>query len=157
MVSFGIRRALESAAMAAAFTLAVFASPHDATAAESNGADQALLEQIQEILSNDGPNSRELVAPLTNLGLLYREGDDYSFALATLERAVQVVRVNDGLYALEQVPLVRQLIRIEAERGNPSGASRVCWRCCGGTPTTCGPSRCCARSPASKWPCSAPC
>ena len=118
MVSFGIRRMLESAATAAVFTLATLASPHHAMAVESHGAEQALLDQIQEILSRDGPHSRDLVAPLTNLGLVYREGEDYSFALTTLERAVQIVRVNDGLHALEQVPLVRQLIRIEEARGN---------------------------------------
>ncbi len=122
MVSFGIRRALEHAAMAAALTLAALGSSHHATAVESDSAEQALLDQIQEILSRDGPYARDLVSPLTNLALLYREGDDDSFALATLERAVQVVRINDGLYALEQVPLVRQLIRIEAARGNHSGA-----------------------------------
>jgi hypothetical protein len=123
MIWLDLRHALTSiASTAAVFTLAVLASPDDATAAESKGHAQALLDQIQEILSRDGPYSRELLAPLTNLGLLYREEDDYSFALATLERAVQVVRINNGLHTLEQVPLVRQLIRIEEERGNDSGA-----------------------------------
>ncbi|RPI61925.1 MAG: hypothetical protein EHM50_04845 [Lysobacterales bacterium] len=117
------RQSLTSiAASAAAFMFAALASPHDATAAESNGHEQALLDQIQEILSRDGPYSRDLLAPLTNLGLLYQEGTDYSFALATLERAVQVVRINNGLHTLDQVPLVRQLIRIEEKRGNDSGA-----------------------------------
>ena len=60
MVSFGIRRMLESAATAAVFTLATLASPHHATAVESGGAERALLDQIQEILSHDGPYSRDL-------------------------------------------------------------------------------------------------
>lgn len=119
-----VRQALMStAATTAMFALAALASPQYSSAAESNnGHEQALLDQIQEILSRDGPYSRELLAPLTNLGLLYREEDDFSFALATLERAVQVVRINNGLHTLEQVPLVRQLVRIEEERGNHPGA-----------------------------------
>jgi hypothetical protein len=117
------RHALASiAATAAIFTLAALAAPVVAAAAEADAHERALLDQIQEILSRDGAYSRELLAPLTNLGLLYREEDDHSFALTTLERAVQVVRINDGLHTLDQVPLVRQLIRIEEERGNHSGA-----------------------------------
>jgi hypothetical protein len=110
------------AAIAAVCTLVDLAAPHDAAAAESGTHENTLLDQIQEILSRDGPYSRKLLAPLTELGLLYREEDDYSFALTTLERAIQVVRINDGLHTLDQVPLVRQLIRIEQERGNASGA-----------------------------------
>ncbi len=118
-----IRQALMSiAATAAVVTLAAVASPRDAAASDSDEPEQVLLDQIQEILSRDGPYSRNLLAPLTNLGLLYVEGDDYSFALTTLERAIQVVRINSGLHTLDQVPLVRQLIRIEEERGNHSGA-----------------------------------
>src|SRR5688572_24392386 len=115
-----IRQTLTS--IVATVTLAAVASPHYAAAAESDKPEQALLDQIQEILSRDGPYSRDLLTPLTNLALLYLEGDDYSFALTTLERAIQVVRINNGLHTLEQVPLVRQLIRIEEERGNHSGA-----------------------------------
>jgi hypothetical protein len=63
-----------------------------------------------------------LLEPLTQLGLLYQESDDETLALVTLERAVHIVRVNKGLHTLEQVPLARQLIRIEEARGNSEGA-----------------------------------
>ena len=123
MVWVKIRQALKSiAATAVAVTLTAVASPHYAAAVESGEPEQTMLDQIQEILSRDGPYSRNLLAPLTNLGLLYLEGEDYSFALTTLERAIQVVRINNGLHTLDQVPLVRQLIRIEEERGNHSAA-----------------------------------
>ncbi len=123
MVVLEIRQALKSiAATTAAVMLAAFASPYDGAAAESDEPERALLDQIQEILSHDGPYSRDLLAPLTNLGLFYREGEDYSFALTTLERAIQILRINNGLHTLDQVPFVRQLIRIEEERGNHSGA-----------------------------------
>jgi hypothetical protein len=42
--------------------------------------------------------------------------------MVTLERAVQVVRVNKGLHSLDQLPLVRQLIQIEEAIGDRAAA-----------------------------------
>jgi hypothetical protein len=120
MVKFGMRRALEStAATAAVLVLAAFTTP---VFAQSLTDDDRELEQIQEILSRDGPYSLDLLGPLLRLGLLYQEGEDYALALVTLERAQHVVRVNNGLHSMDQVPVVRQLIRIEEKRGNNEGA-----------------------------------
>jgi hypothetical protein len=120
MVSVHLRRSLESAAASvAALAFAAFITP---LVAQINAADEAALNQIQEILSRDGPYSLEMLEPLTSLGLLYEESNDYALALATLERAVHIVRVNRGLHSLEQIPFMRQLIRVEDERGNDAGA-----------------------------------
>jgi len=120
MVSFNLPRALETVAvLVAAFVLAAFTTP---VVAELNADDDPLLNQIQEILSRDGPYSVELLEPLSRLGLIYQEGEDYALALVTLERAQHIVRINNGLHSLEQVPLLRQLINIEAARGNAEGA-----------------------------------
>ena len=120
MLSFGLPQVSHTvAAWAAAATLALLAAPCEA--AES-GDDEPFLGQIQEILSRDGPYSIDLLEPLTRLAVLYRESDDLSFALASLEQAVQILRVNRGLHTLDQVPLVRQIIRIEEARGNAEGA-----------------------------------
>ena len=120
MVAFNLRRALEAIpAIAAALVLAAFTTP---VFAGSNANDEVLLDQIQEILSRDGPYSVELLEPLSRLGLLYQEGEDYALALVTLERAQHIVRVNNGLYSLEQVPLLRQLMNVEGARGNAEGA-----------------------------------
>jgi hypothetical protein len=119
MVSFGMRRTLESLALAVALVLAAFTTP---AVAQLLTDDDRELEQIQEILSRDGPYSVDLLGPLSRLGLLYQEGEDYALALVTLERAQHIVRVNNGLHSMDQVPLVRQLIRIEEARGNHEGA-----------------------------------
>ena len=120
MESFGVRRASESAAaIAAALVLAASTLPINAQLATD---DEPQLQQIQEILSRDGPYSLALLEPLTSLSLLYQESEDYALAVVTLERAVQVVRINKGLNSLEQMPLVRQIIRAEQARGNHSGA-----------------------------------
>jgi len=119
MVSLNPRRAPKSIAAVMALVLAAFTTP---VIAELNADDDSLLNQIQEILSRDGPYSAELLEPLSRLGLLYQEGEDYALALVTLERAQHIVRVNNGLHSLEQLPLLRQLINVEAARGNAQGA-----------------------------------
>src|SRR5262245_23891882 len=101
MVSFSLHRWLGFAtATVVALVLAAFTRP---VAAQFNTDDGPLLNQIQEILSRDGPYSYDLLEPLTQLGLLYQESDDEVLALVTLERAVHIVRVNKGLHSLEQV------------------------------------------------------
>ena len=120
MVTFGARRTLESpASLAVALVLAAFMTP---AVAQSLTDDDRELEQIQEILSRDGPYSIDLLGPLSRLGLIYQEGEDYALALVTLERAQHIVRINKGLHSMEQVPLVRQLITVEEARGNHEGA-----------------------------------
>ena len=119
MLSFRLPHVLRPIAVtAAALTLAV--TP---VIAETNpDVEQQLLDQIQETLSRAGPNAIALLDPLTTLGRFYQEGEDHTFALAALEQALHILRVNRGLHTLDQVPLVGQLIRIEEARGNSAGA-----------------------------------
>lgn len=124
MVSSRVRQALKLAA--ALLALAAYTSALQA----ADGADadaiaerqQQLLATIQEILARDGPYAPELLGPLTALIELYQENDDDALAAVTIERARQVVRINNGLHTLEQVPYIEQLIRIERARGNDTTA-----------------------------------
>jgi tetratricopeptide (TPR) repeat protein len=75
-------------------------------------------EQIEAIQSSQGINSPELIGPLTNLGLILREQEDVDLAIAALERARHLVRVNYGLSSFREAPLLRQLVQIEEARGN---------------------------------------
>jgi tetratricopeptide (TPR) repeat protein len=79
-------------------------------------------EQIVAIQSSQGINSPELIAPLTQLGLILREQEDLTLALAAFERARHVVRVNYGLTSFEEAPLLRQLAQVEERRGNDAAA-----------------------------------
>ena len=79
-------------------------------------------EQIEAIQSSQGVNSPELIAPLTQLGLILREQEDVNLALAAFERARHLVRVNYGLTSFEEAPLLRQLAQIEEGRGNDAAA-----------------------------------
>ena len=72
-----------------------------------------ILAKIEEIQSREGQYSPALLDELKGLILLYRESDDHARTLVVIERALQVVRANSGLYSLDQVPLLWQ--RIESE------------------------------------------
>ena len=120
MVSVRVRQALQVAA--ALLALAAYANALRAADDAIADRDRQFLATIQEILTRDGPYSPELLAPLAALIELYRERENDALATVTIERARQVVRVNDGLHALEQVPYLEQLIRIERARGNHATA-----------------------------------
>lgn len=98
----------------AGFTQAAQPPPQD--------PESRIAEQIREKQAQTGIHSPSLVDPLTALALLYQEDGDHGLAVETIERARQVVRVNFGLYSLEEAPLLRQLIYSEEARGNVEAA-----------------------------------
>src|SRR5690606_26781846 len=87
-----------------------------------DGALADTVAAIGEVQSREGPQSPDLIDPFTALGLYYQEHGDHALALAFTEQARQVLRVNYGLYSLEEAPLLRQLIISEEARGNDQGA-----------------------------------
>ena len=76
---------------------------------ETNETDkEAYLKQLED--SHDGPYSDGLAEPLSALGAYYLGLGRYAQALGYYQRALHVVRVNDGLYSERQIPLVRNLL-----------------------------------------------
>lgn len=112
-----------SCAAVAALLLAT-ASAWSASAVEPGGDDreQQLVLEIQRTLTRDGPYSAALLPPLVGLSELYEETGDHVSGLVVIEQALQVVRANDGLHTLKQVPWVWQKIRHEEARGNHEAA-----------------------------------
>jgi hypothetical protein len=84
-----------------------------------------LIDSIEREVSRGGAYSEELIARLSELALLYQEADDRALASATIERALQVVRANYGLYSLAQAPLISRLVANEAAAGNHETAWEV--------------------------------
>jgi len=76
----------------------------------SDADESAFLEQIQIQELSGGPYSDALAEPLSSLGRYYRDQGKYDEALDLYERAIHLVRVNDGLYSERQIPLVRELL-----------------------------------------------
>ena len=114
MVSSGIRHALRRAVTILAFVVAPVAAAVDASDDELD----RILAKIQQIERAEGAYAPALLDELKRMIVLYRENDEHAFALATIERALQVVRANSGLYSLEQVPLLCERIESEEARGN---------------------------------------
>jgi len=86
--------------------------------------EQIVLRIVEEQAKN-GAHSENLIEPLTDLGLLYQERGRNTLATAALEQARQVVRANYGLNALEEAPLIRQIIRNEEAVGRIESAWKL--------------------------------
>ena len=65
---------------------------------------------IEQIQSNVGIYDQSLIEAYWSLAELHRELDDYESASAILLDALQIARINLGLYSAEQIQLLRQLI-----------------------------------------------
>lgn len=111
------------AALAAPSSVLAQAGSQSTAEGQTTAVDE-LVETIARIEqeSDDGALSAELIDPLEELALRYAEGDDHALAAAAIERALDVVRVNYGLYSLEQAPLLQQYIANEKARGDPAAA-----------------------------------
>ena len=103
-------------AVATAVASAAASSQSELDAAANR--ERQLVDSIEREVSRGGAYSEELIAPLSELALLYQEADDRALASATIERALQVVRANYGLYSLAQAPLISRLVANEAAAGN---------------------------------------
>jgi hypothetical protein len=110
-------------AVAAAVASAAASSQSELDAAASR--ERQLIDSIEGEVSRGGAYSEELIAPLSELALLYQEADDRALASATIGRALQVVRANYGLYSLAQAPLISRLVANEAAAGNHETAWEI--------------------------------
>jgi hypothetical protein len=79
----------------------------DASASSIDG----LLDQVRVLESREGESSPSLIALYTELGLRYQDKDEPAHAAAATQRALDILRVNQGIYTLDQAPLIRQLMR----------------------------------------------
>lgn len=73
---------------------------------------------VSDIELDGGAWDNNLVQELSTLGGLQQQQGDHLAAIETLDRAVHVNRINSGLYTLEQVPVVEQLIQSYMALGN---------------------------------------
>jgi hypothetical protein len=81
-----------------------------------------ILAKVEAAQARGGPYAPALLDELKRLILLYRENDSPALALVAIERALQVVRANSGLYSLEQVPLLWQRLESEEALGDDAAA-----------------------------------
>lgn len=86
---------------------------------------EPLLTRIEEEEARSGSFSKDLIEPLTALGLAYQEQGDHELAVAVLDRAFYLQRFNEGLHSLDHVPLMRRLIASERAAGRPGAAAEL--------------------------------
>lgn len=88
---------------------------------ENDAEQQRLVDTVFEIQSRDGPFSPELIEPFTDLALLYEASGERALAAAAIERTLQLLRANQGLFTLDQLPLLEQAIENQETGRNPLG------------------------------------
>jgi hypothetical protein len=106
-------------AFAAAFAPGVAAAQLARAAAASDESLERIVDAILGEQAKNGPYSADLIAPLTELTLLYEERGQHDLAAAVNEQARQAMRANYGLHTLDQAPLLRQALHSADERGDP--------------------------------------
>lgn len=112
---------------AIASVLAFLAMPCDVSSQPEfeiapNDTQQEAIGTIQEIELRDGPNSADLIEPLTALGLYYEVEGDQIAALAAFQRAREVVRINYGFQTVQEALVIQRLVSAEEARGNVEAA-----------------------------------
>jgi len=75
-------------------------------------------QQVEAQEQLGGPYAEAVTDPLSSLARYYRDRGDYLEAEDLYERALHVVRVNDGLYSERQIPLVRGLMNMYRVAGD---------------------------------------
>lgn len=86
---------------------------------------EPLLSSIEAEEARNGPFSAPLVELLTSLGVAYQENGEHVLAASVLDRALSLKRVNEGLFGLDQVPLVERLIDSERAIGRTDTAATL--------------------------------
>lgn len=66
---------------------------------------------VTDIELDGGAWDGGLVEELASLGRLQQQQGNHVVAIETLDRAIHVNRINSGLYTLEQIPVVEQLLQ----------------------------------------------
>jgi tetratricopeptide (TPR) repeat protein len=88
------------------------------------GAGDSYSKSLDLLEATQGISSRRLVVPLAGLGAVYAAQDQHQLAAEQYERALAVSRRADGLFNLQQVPLLRQAADSRFAINDFAGAER---------------------------------
>jgi tetratricopeptide (TPR) repeat protein len=86
------------------------------------GAGDSYRKSLDLLEATQGISSRRLVVPLAGLGAVYAAREEHLTAAELFERALAVSRRADGLFNLQQVPLVKQAADSRYAIGDFAGA-----------------------------------
>ncbi|MDT8320650.1 MAG: energy transducer TonB [Xanthomonadales bacterium] len=110
---------VESAGPASEAVDAAAAVNTDTMQVDSAGPAVVLYEEkVTELESSGGAFQPDLTEALLGLGNAYMSRGDYENAEAAFRRALHNSRVNYGLYAVEQLPILEPLIKVNSITGD---------------------------------------
>lgn len=91
--------------------------PEESARLQALAARRVELEQdLDDLRSAAGIYSPVLMEAYSDLGALYTELKDFDSAVRVYNDALQIVRINNGLYSEQQLPLVESLIDTQQQR-----------------------------------------
>ncbi|HEX5046979.1 MAG TPA: hypothetical protein VFX89_07625 [Gammaproteobacteria bacterium] len=116
-----LKRTLVAGSLSLAGAFAPFES-HGQSAFTSNADRQdQIVARIAEQEAQYGPYSPQLLESWTDLARLYHDDRNRALEAAAIAQALQISHATYGLYSLEQVPLLQQMLRSHDELGDASG------------------------------------
>lgn len=74
-------------------------------------------QRIRDIEVNEGVMSSSLVPELTGFAMMEQESGNLQSSAALFERALYIVRANEGLYSTRQLPLIDSIIEVNSKIG----------------------------------------
>ena len=83
------------------------------------------LAAFAEEQSRTSERSTTLIDPLLSLAALYQDAGNQNAAIAALEQAISVYRINSGLHSLDQVDAVESLVASKRAKGQYAEAATV--------------------------------
>lgn len=75
-------------------------------------------DSISQLITAENPYSESLREQYAALGQLLQRAEDHEEAIKALESAMHIERVNQGLFTINQIPLVESIITSHAAVGN---------------------------------------
>jgi tetratricopeptide (TPR) repeat protein len=92
--------------------------------ADYPAAEASYRKSLELLESTQGISSRRLVVPLAGLGAVYAAQDQHEIAAELFDRALAVSRRADGLFNLQQLPLIEQAADSRYAISDYGGAER---------------------------------
>src|SRR5688572_10613775 len=87
-------------------------------------AEQSYRKSLELLEAAQGISSRRLVVPLAGLGTVYAAKDEHQVAADLFDRALAVSRRADGLFNVQQLPLIQQAADSRYAMNDFEGAER---------------------------------
>lgn len=89
------------------------------------GMEDDLAARLDQLERSEGPYAQTLAEPLADLGRYYRRSGDHNDALRVFNRALHLVRVNEGLSSPAQLALLDELAETHRSIGDLPALDQV--------------------------------